>query len=906
MSEVPDRLNAALEDRYRIERELGAGGMATVYLAEDLKHDRKVAIKVLKPELAAVLGAERFVQEIKTTAALSHPHILPLFDSGEAGGFLFYVMPYIQGETIREKLNRETQFGVDEAVKIATEVADALDYAHRSGVIHRDIKPENILLHDGRPMVMDFGIALAVSAAAGGRMTETGLSLGTPHYMSPEQATADKQITARSDVYSLASVLYEMLAGEPPHMGNSAQQIIMKIIAERAQPVTELRGSVPPNVSAALVRALEKLPADRFASAAEFAEALGDRHFTTRSTAAGTPTATPGGGVSRRAFGSVAAIGAAAVVAAIWGWARDGAAPAPVLRYSDVLLNDSITTFAGGGYLAISPDGQTVAYRAGPVRSPRLYLRRRHELTGTPLSGTEGATMPFFSPDGTRIGFCSSPPGSRICTWRSVPVVGGPSVTLNSGTGLEGDPDGVWVPFGDGASWGTDGWIYVRGPRGLVRIPEAGGAPAPFTMVDTIAGEFSHRWPHALPDGRGIVFIAYTARGAEIAVADRDGTHRLTGVPARRVHYVQSGHLAWVDTNGSLAIAPFDPKRLETTGESRIVVEGVGVRLNGAVDFEISASGTLLYSTSAEEAPPDEVVWVDRDGTRRGQQDWVADFGDLAMSPDGTRLAVSIRVEGVTELWIQQGESGRLSKLTYAEDGSSSEPAWHPDGRSVAYLSGRGDSTGIWIRRADASAPAQHVYSGVRDLRSLAWHPDGERLAFEMEGPDDTDLYVIRPGVDSVPTVLLDGRFDESDPAFSPDGNWLAFVGNDTGRDEVYVRPFPDLDGSLTQISSQGASLPAWSRTGDELLFVRRAGSEARASGDELASVRVAPGTPFAVDEERVLFSEPAGIDYWGVTPDGQRFAIVRGRAGAGPRFSGLNVIIVENWIEELVAEAGR
>src|ERR1041385_1583835 len=229
---LTDRLSAALADRYRVERELGAGGMATVYLAHDVRHDRKVAIKVLKPELAAVLGAERFVTEIKTTAAMSHPHILPLFDSGTADGFLFYVMPYIQGETIREKLNRETQFAVEEAVRVAREVADALDYAHRHGVIHRDIKPENILLHDGRAMVMDFGIALAVSAAAGGRMTETGLSLGTPHYMSPEQATAEKAVSARSHIYSLASVLYEMLAGDPPFTASSAQAVIMKIITK--------------------------------------------------------------------------------------------------------------------------------------------------------------------------------------------------------------------------------------------------------------------------------------------------------------------------------------------------------------------------------------------------------------------------------------------------------------------------------------------------------------------------------------------------------------------------------------------------------------------------------------------------------------------------------------------------
>src|ERR1044071_2737307 len=206
--------------------------MATVYLAEDLKHKRRVALKVLKPELAAVLGAERFVQEITTTAALQHPHILPLFDSGTADGFLYYVMPFIDGETLRAKLDRETQLGIDETVRITSNVADALDYAHRHGVIHRDIKPENILLHDGRPVVADFGIALAVSAAAGGRMTETGLSLGTPHYMSPEQATAEKELTNRSDIYSLASVLYEMLSGSPPHVGSAAQQIIMKIVTE--------------------------------------------------------------------------------------------------------------------------------------------------------------------------------------------------------------------------------------------------------------------------------------------------------------------------------------------------------------------------------------------------------------------------------------------------------------------------------------------------------------------------------------------------------------------------------------------------------------------------------------------------------------------------------------------------
>src|SRR4029079_701533 len=288
MNANAERLSSALADRYRVERELGQGGMATVYLAQALRHDRKVALKVLKPELAAVLGAERFVVEIKTTAALQHPHILPLFDSGTAASpersegtsFLYYVMPFIDGETLRAKLDREKQLSVGEAVRIATDVANALDYAHRRGVVHRDIKPENILLHEGRPLVADFGIALAVSTAADGRMTQPGLSLGTPNYMSPEQATAVKQITPRSDIYSLASVLYEMLAGEPPHGNGRAQQVISSIVTEEAPPLSQRRKSVPTNVAAAVAQALEKLPADRFDTAAEFAEALRHPHFT--------------------------------------------------------------------------------------------------------------------------------------------------------------------------------------------------------------------------------------------------------------------------------------------------------------------------------------------------------------------------------------------------------------------------------------------------------------------------------------------------------------------------------------------------------------------------------------------------------------------------------------------------
>ena len=275
MSDPITRLNTALEGRYAIEREIGEGDMATVYRAEDLKHERKVALKVLKPEVAAVIGAERFLTEIKTTAHLQHPHILPLFDSGEADRLLFYVMPYVEGESLREKLDRERQLSVDEAVRLTTDVSEALQAAHEQGVIHRDIKPANILLSGRRPLVADFGIALAVSAAGGDRLTETGLSMGTPHYMSPEQAAGESHIDARSDIYSLATMLYEMLAGEPPYSGRTPQVVLTKRLVEPVPSVRRIRDKVPASIDAAIQRALAPVPADRFATTGEFTAELG-------------------------------------------------------------------------------------------------------------------------------------------------------------------------------------------------------------------------------------------------------------------------------------------------------------------------------------------------------------------------------------------------------------------------------------------------------------------------------------------------------------------------------------------------------------------------------------------------------------------------------------------------------
>ncbi|NIP82283.1 MAG: protein kinase, partial [Gemmatimonadetes bacterium] len=454
-------------------------------------------------------SAERFLKEIETTANLQHPHILPLFDSGEADGFLYYVMPYVEGETLRDRLDRETQLGVDEAVGIAADVADALDYAHRQGVIHRDIKPANILLQDGRPLVADFGIALAVSAAGGGRMTETGLSLGTPYYMSPEQATADRDLTPRSDVYSLGAVLYEMLAGEPPHTGPTGQAVVARILAEDAQPVTRARKSVPPHVAAAVRKALEKLPADRFESAGAFADALRDPGFRYA-------TADTAGSRGGRRYGRAAALlgWLAAVVlagAALWpAGNRVRPPPAPALAFELAEIGGDYAT------LAITDDGTVLAALDNEirVRSPSALAFTTLHTDPRQVDGLAS------SPDGRWIVFSTF--GDAEAGLYKIPAAGGDVVTLLDATSA------------DNLVWGEDGWIYFRSMGGVLRIPENGGP------VDTLLAAV--RAPGDLLDGGRALLLT----GGGVWVLDLESGDSVRVAPdGRRARWSPSGHVLY-------------------------------------------------------------------------------------------------------------------------------------------------------------------------------------------------------------------------------------------------------------------------------------------------------------------------------------------------------------------------
>jgi tRNA A-37 threonylcarbamoyl transferase component Bud32 len=892
MTDPLARLAAALADRYRIERELGQGGMATVYLAEDLRHDRKVALKVLKPELAAVIGAERFVVEIKTTAALQHPHILPLFDSGTADGFLYYVMPFIDGETLRSKLDRETQLGIDEAVHITTAVADALDYAHRHGVIHRDIKPENILLHDGRPMVADFGIALALSAAAGGRMTETGMSLGTPHYMSPEQATAEKEITARSDVYSLGSVLYEMLTGDPPHTGSSAQQIIMKIVTDTARPVTELRKSVPTNVAAAVAKALEKLPADRFASAAEFGAALANPGFTIAGGSVGGVTGGGSAGVPRR---TVAAVGLVLLVAALWGWLRRPAPPA-VSRYQVLVKSTAFSPGIMGRHLALSPDGATMVF-VDTIGGRQLWIKERDRVEALPLTGAARGLAPRFSPDGEWVAFVAE---GKL---KKVPRVGGSAVTL-----------------GDSASssiaWLDDGTILYRGMVGsntMLHAVTSDGAPRGEWHDSLFHGGFV-TFLDGLPGGRGALVSVCSPGCVEsrlVALDMRSGAiHEVMG-DVLSAWSVGDDRVVFVRPDGGVFAGAFDAAQFRFRSPPVPVLEGVRVGAN-TPDIVVARNGTALYVLGGSSVGGAQVqaVWVTRDGvaspidTSWTWQQFVNSNG-LSLSPDGGRLAVGINESSGQNIWVKQLDAGPLTRLTF--EPQTIRPGWSADGRYVWY--GSRDSTGLRLvrRRADGTGTPETILDPAGDVEEVVETRDTAVMIVRLTvvaGGRQIFLFRRAAGAgDSALTPLLAAPgYNQMSPALSPDNRWLAYTSNESGRNEIYVRPFPNVDAGRWQVSRDGGIEPLWSHDGRELFF-RSTSPRVVVSVPILAK----PGSGFEMGEQQVLFPDPYFRDQYhpqyAVSPDDRRFVFKRRPADGGtdsgsPREA--VAILVQHWLAEL------
>jgi serine/threonine-protein kinase len=878
-----DHLAAALADRYTIERRLGEGGMATVYLAEDLKHDRKVAVKVLKPELAAVLGAERFVQEIKTTASLQHPNILPLFDSGEAEGFLYYVMPYIEGETLREKLDRETQLSIDEAVKITTEVADALDSAHQQGVVHRDIKPENILLHNGRPMVADFGIALAVSAAAGGRMTETGLSLGTPHYMSPEQATAEKDLTSRADIYSLGSVLYEMLTGSPPHVGASAQQIIMKIVTEEVRPVTQVRKSVPPQVARTVAKALEKLPADRFSSAHELAEALKGRVILAAGQDQGGGLATAPAAIGWQArvrdpFWIVPMAVAAAAVVASWVSRPDALDPRPLLAELEPPRG---TEYGEQQFAALSPDGGRLAFIAlGSSGGRQIWIRDLETGRVDSFPTTRGAEAPFWSPTGRSLGFFQ-----RGALWRLE---------------LDGTIPRQLCDAADvGGSWSTENLILFTYRGEPMTVPGDGGA------CEAVAGGWADSGiavsrPAWYPDGRHFAAVTSIHGGGRILGGSLAGDSPRTVLEgASAVRLVEPDVLVFGRNGllGSDVIAQrYDPKTLDPIGRLTTLAQGVR-RDAGIPSFAIGATALVYLPMPTSRGADQGPLLVDTDGAMvdsvvvQGAWTW-------RYSRDGQTVAL-----GGDGLWLYDLDRGTPFAVRTSES-IKYFPVWSPgDSMLVVTELVEGDECGLMLGPlrlirlgSGIDVALTETTTGVDCAVASDWTADGELLVLTgFEGRSNRGsvwTYALATGeMDRL--VSVEGT--ASAAVVSPDMQWLAYVSDQTGELQVYVRPFR-RDGPAVPVSTGGGALPRWRGDGRALFYQAPDGSVRR--------VTVGAGSSLALGDPEVLFQAPRwslrlfadqlyGMQIttpYDVSPDGQRFLVRQGTQETSA------AVLVMNW----------
>ncbi|MFL5607335.1 MAG: protein kinase domain-containing protein, partial [Gemmatimonadaceae bacterium] len=724
MTDVLGRLSSALEQRYRVERELGAGGMATVYLARDLRHDRDVAIKVLHPDLGAALGAERFLAEIQTTARLQHPHILPLLESGEADGLLYYVMPVVTGESLRARLDRERQLPLDDVLRIAREVADALAAAHALGILHRDIKPENILIGRGHALVADFGIALAVQTAGGQRMTQTGISLGTPQYMSPEQAMGDRIIDARTDIYSLGAVTYEMLTGDPPFSGSTVQAIVAKVLTERPTAPTAVRDTVPPAVERAVLRALAKLPADRHASVEKFAEEL-TRIDTVAPARTVTVPIEPARRATRARAGDVGVLaGAVLLTAAVTWWvARHSSAPEAAWS-SFTRLTDAAGVETSP---SLSPDGQYFAYSSDARGTFDIYVQRVGGRTPVLVAGdsTVNEMAPAYSPDGQHIAY--NVRGGGIF------VVGATGESPRRLTSFGGDaawsPDGTRIVFG---SEEVRSAYNVNASGTLWTVDVAGGEPKRLDRGETNHGLYQPVWS---PSGTRIAFWSATGGQRDLETVRADGSDRVKVTNDPDVDWAP----AWSADGKSLYFASdrggtmglwriaVDESSGQATAAPALVASGV----DAAMDLpRLSRDGTaLIFRSQLESVNPAAIAFDPTTAHGSGVTLLQRRTGTLSptdASPDGKWLALESALERQQDLFIMHPDGSGLTRIT---DDAARDwgPRFTSDGDALVFYSNLSGRYDIWSIRLDGS--------GRTKLTNLApgavfgtFAPDGKRL----------------------------------------------------------------------------------------------------------------------------------------------------------------------------------
>jgi serine/threonine-protein kinase len=865
--------------------------MGEVYRALDTRLDRTVAIKILPAQLSSdPICKQRFEREAKTISSLNHPHICVLHDVGSQDGISYLVMECVEGETLAKRLEKGP-LPLEQVLKFGMQIADALDKAHRSGVVHRDLKPGNIMLTATGAKLLDFGLAKPVAVLADVAtltagvtqttpMTQEGAIVGTFQYMSPEQIEG-KDLDGRSDIFSLGAVLYEMLTGQRAFQGKSQLSVASAILEKDPPPISAVKPLTPLSLDHAIRRCLAKDPEERWQTARDLT--LEIKWLAESSSHTSLPSNAPARSLRTRWGGAVVWGAASLLLVAVSALvALNLKLSPPPLRVSRFTITlppgQQLAGLDGGPAVALSPDGTLIAYVARKGGAQLLYLRPLDSLDARPIAGTEDAVCPFFSPDGLWLGFFG---GNKL---KKVSTQGGPAQTL-------GD-----VPMGRGASWSDQGMIALAPTNNssLRQMLDSGGTTQPVTRLNK--GEVGHRWPEFMPGGKAVLFAAaatnFNWNHGHVAVQSIATNERRDLVQeATNPRYANSGHLIYVQ-GANLVAAPFDPQRTVVTGGGVPVVEGVlKSTTTGAAQYSISSTGSLIYVSGNEDSGQSSLVWVSRNGTEEPVAAPPRAYIFPRISPDGARVAVDIRGQE-SQIWLYDLNRGTLTRLTF-EGSLSLSAVWTPDGKRLAVQSDKEGPLNIFLKPADGSSGLEQLTTSEFLQFPMSWSPDGQLLAFGEINPNSGyDIWILRMS-DHKAQPFLRTQYNESVPRFSPDGHWLAYVSDESGRWEVYVQPYPGPGGKW-QISTEGGMEPTWNPEGGELFY--------RLS-DKMMSVNIATGPTFKAGKPRVLFEKhyeptPATGPNYDVSADGQRFLMLKPSDQETAAPTQINVVL--NWSEEL------
>ena len=870
---------------YEILSAIGAGGMGEVYRARDTRLDRTVAIKILPDHLSdrAALR-ERFEREAKTIASLNHPHICTLHDTGHQDGTEFLVMEYIDGETLAARLAKGPLL-LEQVLRYAIEIADALDKAHRKGITHRDLKPGNIMLTKSGTKLLDFGLAKLTQEAAPATsdsqlptmkdpITAQGTILGTLQYMAPEQVEGKlDQIDARTDIFAFGVVVYEMATGKKAFEGKSQASLMAKILETDPPPMSTLAPMTPPALDRIVKRCLAKDPDDRWQTARDIEAEL---KWISDS---GAQTAPPAGSAAQRKSADrvawmVAAVAVVVALAAVAGlfFRHSPSSEKHVVRFTVGPPPNGSFNFANGARsgFSISPDGSKLAYVAsGATGGDQLWVRALDSPFPQALSGTVGGYGPFWSPDSQSLGFFAE---GKL---KKVAAAGGPVQVLADAS-----------TSGDG-TWSRNGVILFAGLGSEIDSVSESGGPLIEVATRAAVGEYGAQGPHFLPDGKHFLYQVLSptvGNGAVYASTLDFKDQKLILKINSNVVYVAPGYLLY-QQQGTVMAQPFDANRLQLTGDPVPIAQSVAFNpFGGTGDFSASENGVLAYVAGGG-AVPLSLVWVSRNGSEQEVPAAPHNYVFPRVSPDGRRVAIGIE-EGGGQIWLYDVGRDALSRLTF-EGTANFDPIWTPDGKRITF---KGKGNLLFWQLADGGGNAEPLLNATVAGNSIpgAWSPDGKELAF-IDGAAVRNIYIL-PLQDRKPHVFAEGQAYESAPSFSPDGKWMVYVSNESGHNEVYVRPYPGPGGKW-QISTEGGTEPVWNPKGRELFYRQ---------GPKMMAVDYQAQPTFTAAKPHMLFQgsytpSPRSAPDYDVSPDGQRFLMLK----AGEQ-SADEISVVLNWTEEL------